>query len=107
MLALSQKKKKNSEKKKKTNVSHKRQEERRLLEGSVQTNFLEKSALCARSLNCEGFKGHGHSPAVEELLNCGSLQPGCSQRKLRFLLRAGAKLKAKGQSCFTNLKKNK
>lgn len=48
----------------------------------MQTNFLEKSALCARSLNCEGFKGHGHSPAVEELLNCGRLQTGCSQKKM-------------------------
>lgn len=75
--------------------------------GSVQTNFLEKSALCARSLNCEASKGHGHNPAVEELLSCGSIEPGCRQRKLWVLLQAGVKLKAKGQGCFTTLKRNK
>lgn len=40
----------------------------------MQANFLEKSALCARSFNCEGFKGHGHNHVVDELLNCGRLQ---------------------------------
>jgi len=74
MLALSQKKK---EEKKIINglmqVTGGRRKEG-FCRGSVQTNFLEKSALCARSLSCEGFKGHSHNPAVEELLNCGRLQ---------------------------------
>lgn len=106
VLALSQKKKIKIKKHTLMQVIGGRRKEG-FWRGSVQTYFLEKSVLCARSLNCEGFKGHRHNPAVKELLNCGRLWTGCSRRKLWVLLGADVKLKAKGQGCFATLKKNK